>query len=113
MFTIFEEENEALTERTKLDELLTRVQNSALTAAVAQLRYQLNTDGITFIVAANHLNSKISQTSDYQLSRKTSAVTTGGRGGGGRGGRNSGRVGRGNGQGQNRRDSQHFRVSRF
>ena len=102
MFTIFEEENEPLTERAKVDELLTKVQNSALAAAVAQLRYQLNTDGITFTVAANHLNSKISQTPDYQLSRKISAVTTGGRGGG-RGGRNSGRGGRGNGQGRNRR----------
>ena len=80
MFTIFEEENEPLTERAKVDELLTKVQNSALAAAVAQLRYQLNTDGITFTVAANHLNSEISQTPDYQLSRKISAVTIGGRG---------------------------------
>ena len=101
MFTIFEEENEPLTERAKVDELLTKVQNSALAAAVAQLRYQLNTDGITFTVAANHLNSEISQTPDYQLSRKISAVTTGGRGGG-CGGRNSGRGGRGNGLGRNR-----------
>ena len=50
MFTIFEEENEPLTERAKVDELLTKVQNSALAAAVAQLRYQLNTKGITFTV---------------------------------------------------------------
>ena len=57
------------------------MQNSALAAAVAQLRYQLNTDGITFTVAANHLNSEISHTPDcYQLSRKISAVTIGGRG---------------------------------
>ena len=91
MFTIFEEENEPLTERAKVDELLTKVQNSALAAAVSQLRYQLNTDGITFTVAANHLNSEISQTPDYQLSRKIS-----------RGGRNSGRGGRGNGLGRNR-----------
>ena len=82
MFTIFEEENEPLTERAKVDELLTKVQNSALAAAVAQLRYQLNTDGITFTVAANHFYSEISQTPDNQLSRKISAVTTGGRGGG-------------------------------
>ena len=78
MFTTFEEENEPLTERAKVDELLTKVQNSALAAAVAQLRYQLNTDGITFTVAANHLNSEISQTPDFQLFRKISAVTTGG-----------------------------------
>jgi hypothetical protein len=43
MFTIFEEENEPLTERAKVDELLAKVQNSSLSAAVAQLRYQLNT----------------------------------------------------------------------
>ena len=64
----FSEENEPLTERAKVDELLTKVQNSALAAAVAQLRYQLNTDGITFTLAANHLDSEISQTPDYQLS---------------------------------------------
>jgi hypothetical protein len=62
MFTIFEEENEPLTERAKVDELLTKVQNTSLSAAVAQLRYQLNTEGISFTVAANHLNSEISQT---------------------------------------------------
>ena len=50
IFTIFEEGNELLTERAKVDELLTKVQNSALAAAVAQLRYQLNTKGITFTV---------------------------------------------------------------
>jgi outer membrane murein-binding lipoprotein Lpp len=61
MFTIFEEEGEPLTERAKVDELLTKVQNPSLTAAIAQLRYQLNTDGITFTIAANHLNSAVSQ----------------------------------------------------
>lgn len=99
MFTIFEEENEPLTERAKVDELLTKVQHTALTAAVAQLRYyQLNTVGVTFTVAANHLNSEISQTSDYQMSRKISSVNTPGRGGG-RAGRGSGRGGRGRGRG--------------
>ncbi len=61
--------------------------------------------GILFTVAANHLNSEISQTPDYQLSRKISSVTTGGgghgsgrlgdrggRGRGGRGGRGSGKA---------------------
>jgi hypothetical protein len=94
MFTIFEEENEPLTERAKVDELLTKVQNSGLAAALAQLRYQLNTTGITFTVAANHLNSEISQTPDYQLSRKINATNTitssNGRGGGGRGGNSRG-----------------------
>ncbi|KAI2503235.1 Reverse transcriptase (RNA-dependent DNA polymerase) [Fragilaria crotonensis] len=65
-----------LTERAKVDELLTKVQNSGLTAAIAQLRYQLNTTGVTFTVAANHLNSEVSQTPDYQLSRKINAVNT-------------------------------------
>jgi hypothetical protein len=78
MFTIFEDENEPLTERAKVDELLSKVQATTLSAAVAQLRYQLNTVGVTFTVAANHLNSEISQTSDYQLARKVSAVNTSG-----------------------------------
>jgi hypothetical protein len=98
MFTIFEEEGEPMTERAKVDELLTKVQNTALSAAVAQLRYQLNTVGISFTVAANHLNSEISQTPDYQLSRKISSVATGS---GGRGaGRHSGWGGRGTGRGR-------------
>jgi outer membrane murein-binding lipoprotein Lpp len=96
MFTIFEDENEPLTERAKVDELLSKVQATTLSAAVAQLRYQLNTVGVTFTVAANHLNAEISQTSDYQLARKISAVGTGsGRGYGGTGGRGTGRGGRG------------------
>ncbi|KAI2513139.1 Reverse transcriptase (RNA-dependent DNA polymerase) [Fragilaria crotonensis] len=70
MFTIFEEENEPLMERAKVEELLTKVQNTSLAAAVAQLRYQLSTESISFTVAVNHLNSKILQTSDYQLARK-------------------------------------------
>ena len=86
MFTIFEEENEPLSERAKVDELLTKVQCTSLTAAVAQLRYQLNTSGVSFTVAANHLNSEVSQTSEYQLARRVSAVGTGGRGTTGRGG---------------------------
>ena len=104
MFTIFEEEKEPLTERAKVDELLTKVQASSLSAAVAQLRYQLNTSGISFTVAANHLNSEVSQTADYQLSRRINATNTNnanghayqGRGGrGGRGYQGRGRGGRG------------------
>ncbi len=85
MFTIVEEENEPLTERAKVDELLTKVPNSGPVAAVAQFRYQLNTLGILFTVAANHLNSEISQTPDYQLLRKINATNTNasGRGNGG------------------------------
>jgi outer membrane murein-binding lipoprotein Lpp len=76
MFTIFEEENEPLSERAKVDELLTKVQHTALAAAVAQLRFQLNTEGVTFTVAANHLNSAVSQTQDYQVARKISSTNT-------------------------------------
>ena len=108
MFTIFYEEKEPLTERAKVDELLTKVQNPALTAAIAQLRFQLNTEGVTFTVAANHLNAAVSQTPDYQMARQIKSTTTSNRdGGGGRsGGRgsgrfnNSGRGGRGGGRGR-------------
>ncbi len=93
MFTIFEEENEPLTERAKVDELLTKVQNTMLSAAVAQLRYQLNTVGISFTIAANHLNSETLQTSDYQLARKISAYSIGGRGTGRNGRSSSGHAG--------------------
>ena len=103
MFTIFEEENEPLTERAKVDELLTKVQNSGLAVAVASLRYQLNTTGVTFTVAANHLNSEVSKTLDYQLSRKINATNTTNYGGGGRGqGRGGSRGGRGHGGGRGR-----------
>jgi hypothetical protein len=64
MFTIFEEESEPLSKRAKVDELLTRVQSTSLSAAIAQLRLQLNTEGVTFTVAANHLNAAVSQTTD-------------------------------------------------
>ncbi len=37
MFTIFEEENEPLTERAKVDKLLTKVQNTTLAAAVVEI----------------------------------------------------------------------------
>jgi hypothetical protein len=110
MFTIFEEEDEPLMERAKVDELLTKVQNSSLSAAVAQLWFQLNTVGITITVVANHLNSAVSQTPDYQLAREISSTNTtnkqqGGRGGGrfnnpgGHGGGHGGRFGRGGGCG--------------
>jgi outer membrane murein-binding lipoprotein Lpp len=92
MFTIFSKEKEPLTERAKVDELLTKVQNPALTAAIAQLRFQLNTEGVTFTVAANHLNAAVSQTPDYQMARQLKSNTTSNyEGGGGRsGGRGSG-----------------------
>jgi hypothetical protein len=102
MFTIFKEENEPLSERAKVDELLTKVHNLSLSAAVARLQYQLNTQGISFTVAANHLNSEVSQTPDYQISHKINATNTSGRGGGsGRGGRGGrGYQGRGPGRGR-------------
>jgi hypothetical protein len=67
MFTIFYEEKEPLTEHAKVNELLTKVQHPALTAAIAQLRSQINTKGVTFTVVANHLNAAVSQTPDYQM----------------------------------------------
>ena len=100
MFTIFEEEGEPLTERAKVDELLSKVQCTALAAAVASLRFQLNTDGVTFTRAANHLVAAVAQTSDYQLARRISAVGTNssGRGYGRGSGRGyQGRGGRGRG----------------
>jgi hypothetical protein len=89
MFTIFSEEKEPFTKRTKVDELLTKVQNPALTAAIAQRRFQLNTEGITFMVAANHLNAAVSQTQDYQMARRIKSTTSSNREGGG--GRSGGR----------------------
>ena len=65
--SLFQEEGEPLTERAKVDKILTKVQHPGLTVAIAQLCYQLNTEGITFTVTANHLNSAISQTPDYQM----------------------------------------------
>ena len=92
MFTIFQEEGEPLTERAKVDELLTKVQHPSLTAAIAQLHYQLNTEGVTFTVAANHLKSAISQTPEYQMTRRINSTNTynrSGCSGGCGGGRNS------------------------
>jgi hypothetical protein len=101
MFTIVKEEHGPLPKRAKVDKLLSKVQSSGLSAAVAQLRYQLNTTGITFSVAANPLNSEVSQTPDYQLSRQiTTTNTTAGRGGG----RGDGHGFQGRGAGRSHRD---------
>ena len=91
MFMIFQEEGEPLTERAKVDELLTKVQHPALTAAIAQLHFQLNTEGVTFTITANHLNSAVSQTPDYQMAHQIKSMNTSQRGSrnnrfGGRGG---------------------------
>jgi hypothetical protein len=111
MFTIYYEEGEELTERAKIDELLSKVQHPGLTAAVAQLRFQANTSNLTFTVAANHLTAAVSQTPDYIMARKLSSTNSsfrdnrggrgGGRGGGGRFNRGTGRGGRG-GRGRGR-----------
>jgi hypothetical protein len=101
MFTIFEEENEPLFECAKVDELLTKVQHTVLAAAVAQLHFQLNTEGVTFTVVANHLNSAVLQTRDYQVARKIASTNMNKRQQGGCGGRGNGwfnnRGGRGGG----------------
>ena len=93
MFTIFQEEGKSLTEHTKVDELLMKVQHPALTATIAQLHFQLNTKGITFTVAANHLNLAVSQTPDYQMARQIKSTNTSQRGS-----RNNCFGGRGSGQ---------------
>jgi hypothetical protein len=66
----------SLSKRAKVDELLTKVQHTALAATIAQLRFQLNTEGVTFTLAANHLNSAVSQTQDYQVARKIASTNT-------------------------------------
>ena len=90
MFTIFEDagEGEQLTERAKIDELLSKTQNLSLSAAIAQLRFMANTNtNLTFTVAANHLSQAVSQTPDYQMVRSVRSTNTSNRDGGN--GRNS------------------------
>jgi CRISPR/Cas system CMR subunit Cmr4 (Cas7 group RAMP superfamily) len=67
IFSIYKDEGEALTERAKVKELLKKVQRASLSAAVAQLRFHLNTVGVTFTVVANHLNATVYLTPDYQM----------------------------------------------
>jgi hypothetical protein len=103
MFTIYYEEGETLTERAKIDELLSKVQHPGLAAAVAQLRFQANTSNLTFTVATNHLTAAVSQTTDYIMARKMSSTNTSPRDNrGGRGGRGSERFNRGSGHGAGR-----------
>ena len=107
MFMIFQEEGKPLTECAKVNELLTKVQHPALMAAIAQLHFQLNTEGVTFTITANHLNSAMSQTPDYQMAHQIKSTNTSQRGGGnnhfgGHGGgcfTNSGHGGCGHGHG--------------
>ena len=88
MFMIFQEEGEPLMECAKVEK-------------------KINTEGVTFTVAANHLNSAVSQTPDYQMARQIKSTNTSQRGGGnncfgGHGGgcfNNSGRGGCGRGCG--------------
>jgi hypothetical protein len=70
MFSIYEDEKEPLMEQAKVKELLDKVQHASLSAAVAQLRFQLNTVGVTFTVVAKHLNAAVSLTPDYQISER-------------------------------------------
>jgi hypothetical protein len=76
MFFIYEDEGEALTERAKVEELLKKVQHASLTVTVAQLRFQLNTAGVTFTVVVNHLNAAVSLTPDYQMTRRGNISST-------------------------------------
>jgi hypothetical protein len=110
MFTIYFDEKELLTERAKVDKLLSKAQHPALTAAITQLCYEANTGNLTFEVAVNRLTAAVSKTPDYLMARKVSSTNTsnqnggsgrsGGCGGGrfgnsGCGGRHSGGRGRG------------------
>ena len=76
MFTIFYEEGEPLTEHAKVSKLLTKVQHPTLTTAIAQLHFQLNTKGVTFMVMVNHLNTAISQTPDKQMAHQIKSTNT-------------------------------------
>ena len=80
MFMIFQEEGEPSTEHAKVDELLTKVQHPALMAAIAQLHFQLITEGVTFTVTTNHLNSAVAQTPNYQMAHQSKSTITSQRG---------------------------------
>ena len=82
MFMIFQEEREPLTKHAKVDELLTKVQHPVLMAAITQLHFQLNIEGVTFTVTTNHLNSAMSQTLNYQMAFQIQSTNTSQRGGG-------------------------------
>ena len=56
IFMIFQEEGKPLIKHAKVNELLTKVQHPALMAAITQLHFQLNTEGVTFTITTNHLN---------------------------------------------------------
>jgi hypothetical protein len=117
MFTIFDDagEGEQLTERAKIDELLSKTQNPSLSAALTQLRFMANTNtNLTFTVAANHLSQAVSQTPDYHMARGIKSTNTSNRDGGGGcnswrgnsggfGNRGRGDSGRGRGRGRGRR----------
>jgi hypothetical protein len=112
MFNIFFDEDEAMSEGSKVRFLFKKISNPGLTATVAALTVEHNIKGITFVSAANHIASAVSVLPEYQQqSRKVSQVQShSGRGGGRgfhRGGRGSGRgggrgFGRGSGRGYGR-----------
>jgi hypothetical protein len=74
MFNIFEVENEAISEQTKVRMLLKKVQHPQLQDAVGTLRVQHQLEGLTFTEAANHLSAIVSELPDHQSNRKLSAV---------------------------------------
>ena len=74
MFNIFQEEGEELTENAKVCELLKRVQNNQLQDTVKALRVRFDLDGISYMEAANHLTSAVSELPEYLLARRISSL---------------------------------------
>ena len=74
MFNIFQEEGEELTENAKVRELLKRVQNNQLQDTVKALRVRFDLDGISYMEAANHLTSTVSEFPEYLLAHRVSSL---------------------------------------
>ena len=77
MFNIYEEEGEEFTENAKLRELFKRVQHPQLQDTVKALKVCFDMEGITYTQAANHLTAAVSELSEYHLTRKVSASSSG------------------------------------
>jgi hypothetical protein len=69
MFNIFFDEKEAMSEGAKVRFLFKKISNPGLTATVAALTVEHNIKGITFVSAANHIASAVSELPEYQQVR--------------------------------------------
>ena len=74
MFNIFQEEGEELTENAKVRELLKRVQDNQLQDTVKAHRVRFDLDGISYMEAANHLTSAVSELHEYLLAHHISSL---------------------------------------